>query len=214
MPENAAPFCIDAMTTLISADPASYRDKFQKTPAFIFDGVFAPSLLDTLMARAAAGTFVDDDVKNIGTREIEAPQRVGKAISLLLGQPALPNWLQLATGMEPLRAVMGRLVQTRANDRDALQWHDDMGDKKRQIAIVINLSSQAFDGGLFEMRHVGEQSPILSFHHHAPGTMMLFAVRPDLEHRVTPIISGGPRRVYTGWFLNESEHAEDPLFVR
>lgn len=58
------------------------------------------------------------------------------------------------------------------------------------------------------MRHhaevVGAQ-PLLAHHHNKPGTVLIFAVRPDLEHRVTPLTSGGPRRVFAGWFLTGEE---------
>jgi 2OG-Fe(II) oxygenase superfamily len=214
MPDKLSPFSIDSMSTVVSGDAQAVRLHFDEIPALILENVFAPPLLERLMARCAATEFAEDDVPDIGTREVEAPQRVGRAISLLLGQPVLLRWLEQATGISPLRAVMGRLVQTRANNRDALVWHDDMGDDKRRIAVVINLSAAGFDGGLFEIRHVGQQQPLLSFQHQGAGTMMLFAVRPDLEHRVTEISSGGPRRVYTGWFLSEPEHRDDPLFGR
>jgi hypothetical protein len=205
MTDGKPPFTIDAMSTEIAADPETYRTAFEHRPALLLEGVIAPALLDRLMARASAAEFVDDDVEHIGTRAVEAPQRVGGTINLLLARPNLFNWLERATGTGPLRDAVGRLVETRGNGRDALAWHDDMSDEGRRLAIVINLSTDDFDGGRFEMRHVGETQPFLAYQHRRPGSMMLFAVRPGLEHRVTEIINGGPRRVYAGWFITEAE---------
>jgi hypothetical protein len=39
------------------------------------------------------------------------------------------------------------------------------------------------------------------FKHDQPGTALVFEVRPQLEHRVLPLTAGGPRRVFTGWFI-------------
>jgi hypothetical protein len=36
---------------------------------------------------------------------------------------------------------------------------------------------------------------------------MLFKIGNQLEYRVVEVSAGGPRRVYAGWYLSESEHA-------
>lgn len=200
------PFIIDRMATALQADPLDYRARFDAQPAFLFDDPFAPEFLVRLMAQSAAASFVDDDVEQIGTRQIEAPQRVGGAISILLARSSLLTWLEAATGTGPLRAVAGRLVQTRANGRDALAWHDDRDSATRKLAVVINLSDRPFDGGRFDLRHAGTEAPIVSHRHDRAGAIMVFAVRKGLEHRVTQVTAGGPRRVYAGWFLTEPEH--------
>lgn len=199
-------FSIDISETSILRDPADYREEFDTRSALLFDSIFAPAFLDKMLERAASTNFIDDDVEYIGTREVEAPQRVGAAISLLLQRPAMLDWFEKATGCTPLRAAAGRLVQTRENGRDELAWHDDLGDPTRKLAIVINLSDAPFEGGIFDLRHVGEQASFLSHRHDKAGTMIVFAVRPGLEHRVTMVTKGGPRRVYAGWFLTQPEH--------
>ena len=195
------------MTTTICAEPAAFRRSFEAIPALHFADAFAPDLLAQLMAQAAAAGFIDDAVEYIGTREIETPQRVGGALSVLLGRPTLYRWLEAATGLPPIRAVNGRLVQTRANGSDELAWHDDLGTDERLLAVVINLSGDVYEGGRFDLRRGGEETPLFSQEHNLPGAMTVFAVRRGLEHRVLPLTSGGPRRVYTGWFLASPEQA-------
>ncbi len=200
------PFVIKKQETCILEDPSGWHAAFATSPAFLFDNVIDPPLLERLMQQSASARFIEDDVKDIGTREVEAPQLVGGMISLLLSRPAFLHWLEQATGLSPIKAVTGRLVQTRANDRDALAWHDDLSDHARLMAVVINLTDQPYEGGAFEMRRVGTKAPFLRHQHNEPGSMMLFAVHPDLQHRVTKLLSGGPRRVYAGWFMSEPEH--------
>jgi hypothetical protein len=51
------------------------------------------------------------------------------------------------------------------------------------------------------MRTVPERSPLITFRHDTPGTALIFEVSKRCEHRLHPLTSGGPRRVFTGWFL-------------
>lgn len=200
-----SPFSIDTMATTVRTDPAQFQRVFERESSLLFDEPFAPDMLHMLMARAANASFAEEDVDHIGTREIETPQRVGSTISLLLARQPFRQWVEQATGRSPLCAVAGRLVQTRANGADALAWHDDTEGLNRMLGVVINLSDTPFSGGQFEMRHAGTEQPFLSHRYEHPGSMMLFAVRRGLEHRVAEVTSGGPRRVYAGWFLSEPE---------
>ncbi len=202
---QGAPFQISQFGVSVSGAPEPWREQFDRDCAVSFSGVFAPEYLAKLLERAAQANFADDFVEGIGWRAIESPQRVGKALSLLLHSPALLRWFERATGSEPLRAVAGRLVETRANQKDALGWHGDQDDLTRLLAVVINLSDRPFSGGQFQLRRKGESMPFLTFDHPEPGSMLVFAVRPELEHQVTPVTDGGPRRVYAGWFLIRPE---------
>lgn len=208
------PFTIAANKTSIDADPMRYRAAFEAQSSLLFDGVFNPDLLAKLVASAATASYVENIVPDIGTREIEAPQKVGATISLLLGRFDLLDWLERATGVSPLQANMGRLVQTRANGSDALHWHDDMDQGQRKLGLVLNLSNHPFTGGEFQMRRKGEVSPFHCVKHSQPGSIMVFAVNNKIEHRVTLVEAGGPRRVYAGWILSKPEHADDPLARR
>lgn len=201
------PFSIDVMATQLQADPGQFEAEFKRDCSLRLEAPFTAALLAMMMTRAANARFIDDDVDDIGKREIEAPQRVGGTISLLLARAPFLRWVEQATGRSPLTAVAGRLVQTRAGSPHALNWHDDIEDAKRMLGVVINLSDNPFTGGQFEMRRAGSNQPFLSHRYDRTGSMMIFAVRRGLEHRVAEVESGGPRRVYAGWFLSEPEHA-------
>ncbi len=205
------PFTISNNVTSIHADPAHYRATFEHQSSLLFNDAFEPGLLAKLLIRAAAAPYIENYVDHIGWREIEAPQRVGASLSLLLGRLALLDWLEMATGLTPLRATMGRLVQTRANGSDGLFWHSDMEDDNRKLGLVVNLSDQPFTGGAFEMRRKGASAPFHCVTYDQPGSIMVFAVNDAIEHRVTLVTAGGPRRVYAGWAVSQPEHSSDPL---
>jgi 2OG-Fe(II) oxygenase superfamily len=208
------PFCIDALATTILADPVAIRQAFDRCPAVLFDDVFAPDLLDRLMRMASRTRFVPDVVDRVGTREIEHGQALGKLLNIVLARSALWHWLEQATGVTPIGGVSGQVVQTRPETRDHLDWHNDLHAEPRQLGVVIHLSSEAYSGGDFELREAGQQENLACFQHCRPGAMAVFAVRRNLEHRVTPLASGGPRRVYAGWFLAEPEHPHHGVVER
>lgn len=207
-----SPFLINRRGTEIGADPADWRAGFDRVPALALDHALSPDLLDLLMRQAAGASYIDDDVRYIGTRQIESPQRVSGSISLMLGRAPLFEWLEQATGCGRIKALAGRIAQTRANDQDELAWHDDYDMPDRLLGVVVNLSDQPYEGGMFELRRKGEEEPLFRYHHTRPGTMTLFAVRRDLEHRVLPVTSGGPRRVFAGWMLSRPEQGVRSVF--
>jgi 2OG-Fe(II) oxygenase superfamily len=200
------------MGTEIAGDPATWRTDFDRVPAFAFEDVLTPDLLELLMRQSATASYIDDDVRYIGTRQIESPQRVSGTISLMLGRRGLFDWLEQATGCGPIKALAGRIAQTRANEQDELVWHDDSDSPDRLLGVVVNLSDQPYEGGLFELRRKGAPEPLFRYRHIRPGSITLFAVRSDLEHRVLPVTAGGPRRVYAGWMMAQPEPGVRSLF--
>ncbi|MEY2926048.1 MAG: hypothetical protein RL367_525, partial [Pseudomonadota bacterium] len=134
-----------------------------------------------------------------GNRLIENPALAGNAISLALSRAAFLHWLSAITGCGPLVLAEGRVVQTEVESGGWLDWHGDT-DHGRRLGITIHLSNCTYTGGAFELRRLAE-TPLLFSHGQAEiGDVAIFALAPDLIHRLLPLHSGGPRLVYTGWF--------------
>jgi hypothetical protein len=209
-----APFRIDAMATTILADPVAVRRTFDRSPALLFDNVIAPDLLEKLMRMANVANYVPDAIDRVGTREIEETQSLGKLLNIVLARAALWEWLEQATGISPIGGVSGKIAQTRCDTNDELDWHDDTHAPGRKLGAVIHLSSQAYSGGAFELRRTGHTENLACFSNCQAGAMAIFAVHGGLEHRVTPLIAGGPRRVFAGWFLAEPEHPDHGVVFR
>lgn len=210
--EPDTPFLIGSQGVAIRSGPAPWRERFDRLPAIAIPAAFEPELCTRMVERAARARFVaDGDIEQIGTRLVEAPQLIGRAISLLLHSADLLHWLEEVTGAGPLRAVAGRFAEMRASHHDALDWHDDLHDTTRRLAIIVNLSAQPFVGGQFQLRRKGETELLLRHDHPQAGSVLIVAVRPELEHRVTPVSQGGPRRIYAGWFLAQPEFPSGAL---
>jgi hypothetical protein len=200
----AAPFTIGPAATAIHADPAEWRARFAAEGAIVCRDALAPSLLARLMAAADAAGWAEDRVDRVGRREVEEPRRVGSTLSVLLGRPALVGWLAAVTGRAGLAAVEGRLARTSAGGAEALGWHTDLdGSDRRGLGVTLGLTGAEYDGGEFELRRAGQPRTTHRFRHTRAGTLLVFDLAPDLEHRLLPVVAGGPRRVYAGWFVRE-----------
>jgi hypothetical protein len=195
------PIVVGSQRTQILSDPAESAAAFRRARSLVLPDLFDAALLASLLDSCRRSDFVDECVRGLGTREIERPQRVGGAISLMLSRAPFLRWVEAATGCGPLDRAEGRVVQTRANGSDGLDWHDDLDNGNRLLGITISLLDAPVEGGWFELRKKGTEEPLARHLHRQPGTAMLFAVGPALEHRLLPIGSGGPRRVYSGWLF-------------
>ena len=193
-------FRVGTASTCIAGDLAEARATFARWKALHVTSFFEPELL-ALVLRLCAGAEFGPDQPSPGFREVElSPQRAGQLVNLALRRPELPRWLAQVTGCGALRSVEGRIAQTLDRPGDQLLWHDDFqpGTDGRRLAIVIHLSTEAYTGGEFQIRYkTGER--LLQHRHASVGSAMIFRVANTLEHRVLPLRSGGPRRVFAGW---------------
>lgn len=180
---------------------AAAKAAFAGARALVCPHLLDGDLLATLLRAADRSTYASNDVEGLGHREMERPPVVGTAVLLALRRPALHRWLEEVTGCETITRADGCVARTLARGGDELTWHDDLGDSTRRLGITIGLGGGTYEGGLFEMRDRPSNAPLLSFKHDTPGTALIFEVSRRCEHRVHPLVSGGPRRVFAGWFL-------------
>lgn len=183
-------------------DGAAAAAGFAATRAIVCHDALDGPLVARLDRICDAAAFRSDHVEHLGHRRIEKPATAGGAIALLLRRQALFRWLEQVTGCATIADIEGRVVQTYAEPGDELVWHDDM-EPRRRLAVTIALTSPPYKGGDFELRRVGDDALLVDYKHDRSGTMVVFDVSPQYEHRVLPLVSGGPRRVFTGWFLGE-----------
>lgn len=199
--DGRSPFVVGAARTDIAGGDDDVSADFARCRAFHAPGAVDGDFLARLLGLCNRGTFVPDVVEGLGLRQIETPGITGGALTLALKRPNLLLWIEQVTGCGPLESVEGRVVQTFPAPDHQLTWHDDRNDPRRRLAITINLSEETYDGGLFELRSTVTGEILLHHRHVAQGAALIFEVAKGLEHRVLPLTSGGPRRVYTGWFL-------------
>ncbi len=195
---------IGAAATRISAAPAVLaraRAAFAQHDALVLPSAFDPPFLQTILAICRRGPYVEEVIDTIGHRTIEERDTAGGALRFALERPAFLRWIEAASGCETVGRLAGVVAEMAAGTGQELGWHNDRNDPSlaRRLAITVQLSDAPYEGGVFEMRD--ERSGQLLVREGAlhPGSVMVFRIDNRLRHRVTPVTSGGPRRVFAGW---------------
>ena len=196
-------------TELISgpADISRLREEFSETGCALLPGFLAPPILRSLM------TWVDQ--AQFGERNEVSP-RVGVfgttlfvpetdpalfLLQFIVNRPDLFRFSEHVTGCPQIANFVGRLHRTTAGSNQQIDWHHDVADS-RTLAICINLSSEPYAGGVFELRDQAKSTKA-RVGCIAPGDAFLFRIDKGWEHRLTAV-ECGHRTVGVGWFRTAS----------
>ncbi len=195
---------IRAAQTIIDSDPdsdAAAAAQFRDGMAFVLDDLLSPEVQHMLRAQWSQAEFRHHDLKKLGSRTLEKQSHAGKMLTFLLERAPLPAWIETVTGCATITSVYGKLTQMRAGDGHQLHWHNDLDKQRRMVGITVNLGSEPYEGGRFEMRPRHSEELLLHHDHNKPGSAFIFQIGRDILHRLTPVTSGGPRTVFAGWFM-------------
>ena len=201
--------------TVIESDAATdarAAAEFAERRVLELPDLFAPDARALLARTLADSRFVPDDMQIGGSRLRESPPRIAPLMCWLLGQPALRRWIETITATAPLAAVGGATARFEAGGGQHLDWHNDLKpDRKRMLAVTVNLGTLPYEGGRFEMKRRDADAPFFQHAHLQPYGALIFAIDKTLLHRVTPVTAGGPRTVFGGWFLSETPRPGMPI---
>jgi 2OG-Fe(II) oxygenase superfamily len=196
-------FVIGNTHTQIFANPEQAKPAYASQRALLCQNAIDPDLLARLAKAAANANFVSDTVDGLGHRWIERPSVVGAAIQLVLNRSDLQEWLKTVTGCTAKGSFEGRLVKSHPGGEDQLAWHNDTTPGTRyEFGLTLHLRPCLYQGGAFEMRDHISMKPLFEHVQAEAGDLLIFEVSPRSEHRVTPVESGEPRLVFTGWFIS------------
>lgn len=199
------PIILSPGGAIVDHDPQAadlWSAQFGLQHAAYFPDFLSGGLGDMIAKICESATFDREYVEGVGDRQIEISDRAGAVLSLALRDRTLLAWLSRVAGQGDVTTASGSVARLAAGTAEALDWHDDRVEGRR-LAITIDLSTQAFEGGTFEMRRKSSGEVVFA---HTPsrfGSALIFQVRSDLEHRVLPVTAGGPRTTFSGWFLAE-----------
>lgn len=161
-------------------------------------------LLKLLTPIWSSASFLPSPVDRVGLRSVETPGHAGAALCLALARPEVLRIIGSLLGGPALTGVAGAIAQFAAGAEECLDWHDDLAEPERKLAITINLGRTPHCGGTFEFRDLASGAPPFRHVHAKPGDALLFPIGAGLQHRVLPVTDGGPRTVFAGWFLGDA----------
>lgn len=191
---------IDRFDTRIDATAAEAGKAFAAYGALLVRPGVSEQMLEAVDSLARQAAFVDQPVPHIGQRRVDSRELAATALKIAICRPAFLRWVEAATGCGPVSGMAAWVAETRPNGIDQLDWHRDTG-ADYAVAITVHLGAEPYEGGVFELRETA--SGTMRFRHERAqrGDVLLFDIDAALEHRVTPIVSGAARRVFTGWLL-------------
>ena len=174
-------------------------------------------LLEYLLRGVRSAAFarrVHQDVE-VGEPPVDVVMSDAAALGrvlFLLNDPGLFRFVETLTGCAPVGCFMPTIFKMMASDGHFDTWHSDV-DGNRMVALSVNLTEQAFEGGVLQIREAeGEKRMLCEIANTGLGDAMLFLVSPRLLHKVTDVTGNVPRTVLAGWFQREPQHGA--LFPR
>lgn len=186
---------------------ARLRREFAETGIAWLPAFISPPILASLLKLIESARFLEKDEisgtgRVFGTTLKAAPDDPAlSTLHFMLNQAVLFDAVQRISGSAPLRSLMGRLHRTYPGNAQHIDWHDDEADF-RTVGISMNLSSESFGGGAFQMREYGVFKSEIS--QTEPGDAFLFRIGSGWQHRLAPVESG-VRTAGVGWFRTQPD---------
>jgi 2OG-Fe(II) oxygenase superfamily len=193
-----------ALVDVSASEMKELQRQFQETYCVLIRQFVEPSLLALLQDKIAAAGFYDKHNVDVGDEVRMQADPAGTALEFMMNDPVLHAFIREVSGIGSIGAYRGRVYSLLPNTGMMSDWHNDMVPG-RMATMVINLSTQVYEGGLLQFKHVDSDEIVTSVHNTGFGDATLFKIDYSLKHRVTPITGTARRTMYAGWFLNEPD---------
>jgi len=187
---------------LDSLRTAFERDDYVRLPDFM-----TRRFLELLAGSIEQGEFVGRSHDGIGTELCLVSGLATAALQLVFNDPALLDAISAIAECGPLRSFEGRVYRMVPGAGHYDSWHSDVGEN-RCVALSVNLSRQAYEGGVLQIRQASASEPQHEVPNARCGSAVLFRVSPALRHRVTAVGGTAPRTAYAGWFRSAPDFEE------
>ena len=189
---------------VVSGSTDALRRRFDAQQCVVLRRLLSLELLEEVQRKVELAQWQNGDeyTDGAGTVLTSKDASGANALHFLLNNAEFLKLVAGVTGCEEISEFrFGAIYRMLPNDEHQLSWHDDLNDKEnRQVGLSLNLSTEAFDGGAFQIREHLAKAAIAQVNNTGSGDALLFRVSPDLEHRVTAVAGAVPKTAFTGWF--------------
>jgi hypothetical protein len=206
---TASAIQIDRHRVAVETNPAALaqlRRQFAERRYLHLPGFFSRELMATLLPRLRVAAFKERVARCVTPPAVDWKLTDAPLLGLLhflLNEAALIQFARRVSGHPDATGFVGSVYRLVPGFQHRDSWHDDL-DGNRLVALTINLSEGAFDGGELEMRQHGS-APLWCFANTGPGDALLFALGRGLQHRIRPIAGTSPKTAFAGWFCRDAD---------
>ncbi len=190
-----------------AASPVPLHDEFVARRCVRVTSLIEPRLLSRIQAQIAAAAFAHRAHGRISTELCMERNACLGLLNFLVNDPAVFGFVEQVTGCRGLSFFVGRVYRLIAGHGHYDSWHADLHED-HDVGMSVNLGTEPFAGGVFEIRRAGTTLPLAAIANVGPGDAILFAIADDLEHRVTPMRGSAPKTALAGWFGTTRDYRE------
>jgi hypothetical protein len=180
------------------------RKRFVTYHCVVLEKLLEPALLEEVQRRIEQAPWRSTTYDYVGTElTLDDPATI-HILLFLLNRPEFLDAIRIITSCAEINYFHGRVYRLSAGPQSQLSWHTDIDPEpqgeQRHVGLSINLSSDVFAGGTFELRDVLTRRPLAQISNTGFGDALLFRVSNDLEHRVTEVVDKVAKIACAGWF--------------
>jgi 2OG-Fe(II) oxygenase superfamily len=124
---------------------------------------------------------------------------------LLVNDERLFRAVEAVTGCPAIGSFEGRIYRFTDSPSHHDDWHDDLADN-RLVAMSVNLSGHAYDGGILRIRDSTSGEILHEESNTGPGDALVFRLAPELQHCVTKVTGSRPKTAFAGWFKSAPDY--------
>ena len=126
-------------------------------------------------------------------------------LHFLINDPRLFRLVEQIAGCSGIRSFGGRIYRRHPGGQHYDHWHGDLADPRRLVGLSVKLSTEIYEGGVFEIRDLETEHVFAHLPNVGLGDAILFRLSPALEHRVSDMRGAYPKTAFAGWFLAEKD---------
>lgn len=194
---QAGPDCAEAMAAEFAAS------RCVRIPQLL-DG----ALLHWIQQQLSAAPFTAAAHAGMDSNELRLEDCTALGLlAFLVNDPAMLRFVAAISGQPLLTRFIGR-VYSRVPGVHGDAWHDDLRPD-RLVGMSINLSTEIYEGGVFEIRDTASARPLGSIANTGFGDAILFPIDEALQHRVSPLSGSVAKTAYAGWFGANHDYNAD-----
>ena len=201
------------LTKPSDAEILELQKEFEEKRCIVLPQLVEEKLLEKTLLGINNGEFYENDhahnKKGLYTLEntLKSKNIATHLIHFIINNKELFKVIEQITGCREIKAFKGRVYKLEANEDHRLDWHEDTFDPTRVLAISINLSSEPYEGGKFQIRRKQSDSILREVPCGKLGNTHIFDISDSLLHRVTKITGKNPRVAAAGWFTDDTPHS-------
>ncbi len=192
----------------------AHRSTFDARHVVSFEALWEPALIAELASMVATAPFAALNHESLGVDFSMRFAPLQALFHVLTSDMRLRQLLADLCGLrrEELSRFSGRIYRM-VPARDADLWHNDVhATDRRLIALSLYLEAPPPRGGALLMRRAGFRRPFVRDPAKPRGTLTVFRIAKDLEHKVGRVWWGA-RTNFAGWYLSAPAFAYRPRWL-